>query len=171
VFTLSCLFFTPKPGYDYQAIAMPSVAPPEELRRYQLGTRRTDVSRLLDLDLRYFEDPEPWHGGPLQLWIRVREPLSDSANVHACGLAFMSDMSNGLSTAPQAGPKSRLLSLDHTVWLHRPCRADQWLLLDLQPHITSGGRGLYTGRFFERSGALVATLAQECLFDDPAGAA
>ena len=167
IFTLLCVFSMPKPGPEYQAVAMPVVSPPSELSTYPLGTRRSDVTRLLDLDIRYFEDPEPWHGGPLQLWVRVGGPLPDDDNLHACGVAFLSDMSNGLSTAPQAGPDSRLLSLDHAVWLHRRCRADEWLFLDLQPHTTFGGRGLYSGRFFDQAGNLVASLVQESLFDNP----
>jgi acyl-CoA thioesterase-2 len=168
IFSLSCIFSRSKPGADFQAIEMPAVAPPEALQTYPLETLRTrDASRLFDLEARFFADPLPWIGGPLQLWLRVREALSDEPNAHACGVVFLSDMSNGLSSVPDARPDSWLMSLDHTVWLHRPCRADDWLLMDLQPHTTGSGRGLYTGHIFDRAGALVASLAQECLFANP----
>jgi acyl-CoA thioesterase II len=168
IFSLSCVFSLPKPGADFQAVTMPAVPAPSTLHSYPLHTLRThDGSRLLDLEARFFEDPEPWIGGPLRLWVRIREPLPDEPNAQACGVVFLSDMSNGLSTVPSARPDSRLMSLDHNVWLHRTCRADDWLLMDLQPHITTSGRGLYTGHMFDQSGALVASLAQECVFENP----
>lgn len=175
VLEMSCLFARPKAGAEFQAATMPSVPSPDELDSYPLetigaglDTTPPDASRLLDLEARFFEDPEPWIGGPRRLWLRIHEPLPDAHIAHACGVIFLSDMSNGLSTVPQASPASRLITLDHTVWLHRPCRADDWLLMDLEPHTTSGGRGFYTGRMFDQHGAHVATLAQDCLFETTA---
>ena len=174
VLEMSCLFARSKTGADFQAASMPSVPSPAEMDSHPLETigagletTPPDASRLLDLEARFFEDPEPWIGGPPRLWLRIHEPLPDEHIAHACGVIFLSDMSNGLATVPQAGPESRLITLDHTVWLHRPCRADDWLLMDLQPHTTSGGRGFYTGKMFDQQGAHVATLAQDCLFDTP----
>jgi len=173
---MSCLFARPKTGADFQAASMPSVPPSADLDSYPLETigagletTPPDASRLLDLEARFFEDPEPWIGGPQRLWLRLSESLPDAHIAHACGVIFLSDMSNGLSAVPQAGHESRLITLDHTVWLHRPCRADDWLLMDLEPHTTSGGRGFYTGRMFDQQGAHVATLAQDCLFETPPG--
>ncbi|HEX6876898.1 MAG TPA: acyl-CoA thioesterase II, partial [Nocardioidaceae bacterium] len=54
-------------------------------------------------------------------------------------------------------------SLDHTIWFHRPFRADQWLLYDQVSPSASGGRGLAIGRLFTEEGILVATVAQEGL--------
>lgn len=168
IFSLSCVFSRPKLGTDFQAVAMPAAPAPNTLQPYPLHELRTrDGTRLLDIEARFFEDPEPWIGGPLRLWVRIREPLPDEPNAQACGVAFLSDMSNGLSAAPSASPDSRLMSLDHTVWLHRACRADDWLLMDLQPHVATAGRGLYTGHMFDQSGTLVASLAQECIFENP----
>ena len=33
-------------------------------------------------------------------------------------------------------------SLDHTIWFHRPFRADEWWLYDQVSPSASGGRGL-----------------------------
>lgn len=174
VLDLSCLFARPKDGADFQAASMPLVASPADLDSYPLETigaglttTPPDASRLLDLEARFFEDPEPLIGGPQRLWLRLREPLPEDHIAHACGVLFLSDMSNGLSAVPQANPESRLLTLDHTVWIHRPCRADEWLFMDLEAHTTSGGRGFYTGRMFDQQGAHVASLAQDCLFETP----
>jgi acyl-CoA thioesterase-2 len=54
-------------------------------------------------------------------------------------------------------------SLDHTIWFHRPFRADEWLLYDQVSPSASGARGLAIGRVFTQEGRLVATVAQEGL--------
>jgi len=51
------------------------------------------------------------------------------------------------------------------VWFHRRAALDEdWVLMDLLPESTGGGRGMYTGRIFARDGSLVAGIAQESLF-------
>jgi acyl-CoA thioesterase-2 len=60
-------------------------------------------------------------------------------------------------------PRVQAASLDHTVWLHRPFRADEWLLYDQVSPSASGGRGLALGRLFTQDRRLVATVAQEGL--------
>ena len=35
-----------------------------------------------------------------------------------------------------------LASLDHAMWFHRPCRADEWLLVDAISPFAGGARGL-----------------------------
>ncbi len=54
-------------------------------------------------------------------------------------------------------------SLDHTMWFHRPARADEWHLHDVSCHSFAGGRGLAIGHVFSTDGLHVATLAQEVL--------
>jgi acyl-CoA thioesterase-2 len=59
-------------------------------------------------------------------------------------------------------------SLDHALWLHRPFRADEWLLYaqdspNLQP------RGFGRGLIFTRDGILVASVAQEGLVRERRG--
>ena len=54
-------------------------------------------------------------------------------------------------------------SLDHTIWFHRPFRADEWLLYDQASPSASGARGLAIGRVFTADGSLVASVAQEGL--------
>jgi acyl-CoA thioesterase len=46
----------------------------------------------------------------------------------------------------------------------RKAAVDDWVLMDLQPESTSGGRGMYTGRIFTRDGMLAAGIAQETFF-------
>ncbi len=44
-------------------------------------------------------------------------------------------------------------SLDHTVWFHRPFRADDWWLYDQHSPAASNGRGLVLARVFSQRGA------------------
>ena len=54
-------------------------------------------------------------------------------------------------------------SLDHSIWFHRPFRADEWWLYDQASPSASGGRGLALARVFSQDGQLVASVAQEGL--------
>ena len=54
-------------------------------------------------------------------------------------------------------------SLHHTMWFHRPVRADRWHLHDFTCHNFVGGRGLAIGHVFAADGVHVATVAQEVL--------
>ena len=51
--------------------------------------------------------------------------------------------------------------------VYRQVPLDDWVLMDLQPESTAGGRGMYTGRIFGRDGRLAASIAQESLFRVP----
>ena len=61
------------------------------------------------------------------------------------------------------------------MWFHRPFRADEWLLYDMESPSASGARGFARGSIYTRDGALVVSVAQEGLVrpldvDAPAGA-
>jgi acyl-CoA thioesterase-2 len=60
-----------------------------------------------------------------------------------------------------------LTSIDRAVWFYRRVPLDEWILMDLRPESTAGGRGTYTGRIFGRDGRLAASIAQESLFRVP----
>jgi acyl-CoA thioesterase-2 len=54
-------------------------------------------------------------------------------------------------------------SLDHVMWFHRPCRADEWLLYRLHSPAAAFARGLSHGAIFRRDGVQCVTIAQEGL--------
>ncbi len=102
------------------------------------------------------------------LWMRARTPLPAEVSQlqHRALLAYACDQvmlepvlrrhglswrSRGLSVA----------SLDHSMWWHRPVRADDWLLFVQHAPSAQGGRGLGIAKVFDRAGAHVATIAQE----------
>ena len=100
------------------------------------------------------------------VWMRARDSMPNGHTLHAAALTFASDYlliepvlrQHGI---PWATPGFKAASLDHAVWFHRPFRADEWLLYELESPTAQGGRGLTQGRFFDRNGELVATVAQE----------
>jgi acyl-CoA thioesterase-2 len=120
--------------------------------------------------------------GRMAVWMRVNRPLGDDALLHHCWLAYLSDdmptetvrraiaLSN-LPGWPSATASDEAAwdgiaygaSLDHTVWFHRPLRADEWHLYDFSCHGYLGGRGLSVGHVFTADGVHAATVAQEVL--------
>jgi acyl-CoA thioesterase-2 len=56
-----------------------------------------------------------------------------------------------------------MASLDHAMWFHRPCRADDWVLIDAVSPFAGGARGLTRAQIFDRERRLVASVAQEGL--------
>ena len=109
-----------------------------------------------------------------RLWLRARDTLPESPLLHSAALAFASDyvlMEPVLRRhgVPWATPGLSSASLDHAMWFHRPFRADEWLLYELDSPTAQGGRGLAHGRFYDRDGELVASVAQESMLRFPAG--
>jgi acyl-CoA thioesterase-2 len=81
-------------------------------------------------------------------------------------LAFISDMGVVSSARAPGGPPLTQLtgaSLDHAMWFHRPARADEWLLFDVEPVSNAGARGLARGSLHTVDGVLVASIVQEAL--------
>jgi acyl-CoA thioesterase-2 len=56
-----------------------------------------------------------------------------------------------------------MISLDHSAWFHRPARADEWHLQDVQSLVNAGGRGTLRGVIRDLQGVIVASMAQEML--------
>lgn len=56
-----------------------------------------------------------------------------------------------------------MVSLDHTIYFHRPreIRADDWLLSENESPWSGDGRGLVFQRIWNREGVLVASCVQE----------
>ncbi|MEQ1698820.1 MAG: acyl-CoA thioesterase domain-containing protein [Ilumatobacteraceae bacterium] len=111
-------------------------------------------------------------------WMRVIADLTATPTseqlLHRCWLAYMSD-DMPADTVRAAHPEfhdseghgiTYTASLDHTIWFHRPFRADEWHLYDFSCHGFTGARGLGIGHVFTAEGVHVATVAQEVLMRD-----
>jgi len=100
------------------------------------------------------------------LWVRASTPLPDDALVHACAVAYVSDLGSGFGQVDVSGLPAGGPSIDHSLWFHEPIRADQWMLLELWPLKASGSRGVYSGSLRSADGRLGALLTQEMLLRD-----
>ncbi len=110
-------------------------------------------------------------GGRALAWLRVNEELGDDDLLQRCALAYLSDdlPADAVRTAVPGLQDRELFvaSLDHTVWFHRPVRADGWHLHDLSCQTYIGGRGLTIGQVYDSDGGHAATVAQEVLIRVP----
>ena len=150
-----------------QPVRMPEVPPPDSAENSSFSAsfdRRWVTAR---------DVGDARHGaGRSTAWMRVTDPVdTDDAVLHQAWLAYISD-----DLPSDAARSARRLiegvppdeevsgaSLDHTLWFHRPFRADDWMLHDVTCHHFSQGRGLAVGHVFDAGGVHVATLAQEVL--------
>lgn len=101
-------------------------------------------------------------------WIKAAGELSGDELTQQAALAYLSDyflISTALlSHIPAMLPQNLMMaSLDHAMWFHRPCRADDWLLVDALSPFAGGARGFARGQIFGRDRKLVASVAQEGL--------
>lgn len=170
ILNLEASFQRPEDAPDVHAIAMPDVPRPDELPDTawtpSFGRRFVPVERL---------PVQPGTGvGRVAAWMKVAADLGDDQLLHRCWLAYLSD---DLPTDavrmvhPELGSDWDSVeqgtvfgaSLDHTIWFHRPVRADRWHLHDVTCHAYVGGRGLVIGHLFGEDGTHVATIAQEAL--------
>jgi acyl-CoA thioesterase-2 len=108
-------------------------------------------------------------------WMKSAGALPDDALTQRCALAYLSDyflISTVLlnhSTSMLSAPVM-MASLDHAMWFHRPCKVDDWVLVDALSPFAGGARGLARAEIFDRQRRLVASVAQEGLIRpiDPA---
>lgn len=181
IFSMSVSFHIDEEGFDHQS-DMPDVPGPDELPSLN-DIKEQFVDRLPVNIKKYFERERPIEIRPVDtsrfftqenrepkqsIWIRATDELPDDPGLHKCALAYASDFSL-LDTALIAhgkvlfDPELMLASLDHAMWFHRPCRADDWLLYTLDSPAAHGARGFCRGSIFTPDGMLVASVAQEGL--------
>ena len=181
IFSMFVSFHANESGLEHQA-KMPDVLMPEDLPS-EYDVREKLLRTMPDPVRRYYERERPielrpveydrysgkkYPDGRFHLWIRTTAKLPDDLALHQCVLAYASDMT--LLDACLA-PHGRTLfekdfmatSLDHALWLHRPFRADDWLLYAQDSPNLHGARGFSRGLIFTRDGTLVASVAQEGL--------
>jgi acyl-CoA thioesterase-2 len=182
IFYMSVSLQLPDTGLEHQD-PMPEVAPPEKCPSladaYSVASGRPKEEWQREwaaLDVHYAGDSRPaggvlhddLHPAVSRVWLRAAERLPDDPLLHACVLAYASDLTLlGASLVPHntyvGDPRIQTASLDHAMWFHRRFRADEWLLYDQVSPSASSSRGFSTGRIFTADGKLVASVAQEGL--------
>ena len=162
ILNLEASFQRPEQSIDVQTVTMPANIPqPDSLTSdsWTQSTERRFVPRAS------IGGSEPGAGRTLA-WMKVNAALGDDQLLHRCWLAYLSDdlPADAVQAATEIGDEDRFTaSLDHTIWFHRPVRADEWHLHDFTCHNYVGGRGLSVGHVFAADGVHVATVAQEVL--------
>lgn len=97
-------------------------------------------------------------------WFRAKGKISCDEALHRAVVAYASDFIFLAVTAnPHRARDLRIygVTLNHTMWFHRPVKADDWLLFVLESPSAHAGRGFCSGQIFNRSGELVVSLVQE----------
>ena len=182
LFDLYASFQAEEPGVEHADVA-PDVPPPETLAPLSellpLWRQRLPegVGALLDVgravDLRPI-DPAVYFGNAggdrrRVAWVRVPSAASAVSDAtHRSILAYLTDYWLAQTALlPHAGPECTaryyLASLNQTMWFHRPCRVDEWLLIDCDSPSAQNGRGIGRSLIFDRQGRLAASAAQEVL--------
>lgn len=180
IFFMSASFHVPEDGLDHQEATPADVPLPEDVptmaERLAKYPERAGIWSMIPrpIDVRYVGEPGWVRPGdrpasPTQrVWMRIDGKLPDDPLLHACALAFASDLTllDSVLAVHGAvwGPGGFVgASLDHALWFHRGFRADEWFLYDSVSPSASDARGLATGRMFTRDGRHIATAVQEGL--------
>lgn len=165
--------------FDHQA-KMPDVQPPGKFTAQELS-KQPMFPAMPEIIRRYYEPNRPVElrpveiaryvgqridDGRIHIWMRSSAKLPDDPALHMCALAYASDLSLLDAVMARYGrtlfdERMMSASLDHTMWFHRPFRADEWLLYAKESPTAQGGRGLTRGLIFKPDGTLVASAAQE----------
>jgi acyl-CoA thioesterase II len=182
IFFLAASFHNAEPGLDHASAPPPAPAPedlpsedqflerhganmPEPVRRYfererPIEMRPVDAGRYVSRGLQ---------ADPVQkIWVRTSARLPDDPAIHRAALAYLSDMTLLDTSLIAHGrsvfhPEIQAASLDHALWLHRPFRADEWMLYVQDSPNASGSLGFSRGALYSRNGELIASVAQEGL--------
>jgi len=172
---LTVSFVAPGEGVAWQESAPPAGVPEPE------GLRSDDAiaheEKWADFRLEREEIEWRWIGRPWEpagegessawlAWVRPRVPLPEDANVHAAALAYLSDHSSHWCAGRRVGAAfdwNGFVSLEHTLFVHRVARWDDWWLVANRGDVANDGRSFWRREVWTRDGALVASIAQHGL--------
>jgi acyl-coenzyme A thioesterase 1/2/4 len=185
IFTMHASFQRPVDGVEHQQ-PMPDAPNPDEIPPWEkvLESYRTDPRIPLKirqklasmkvapapLEMRFVEPIDRVMRQVLEprqrVWMRSKGKLSDDQALQRCVAAYASDWTF-IETALRPHKhipgrnEMQVLSLDHSMWFHKPFRADEWLLYVQTSPQAGHGRGLVFGQIYTQSGELVISTAQE----------
>jgi acyl-CoA thioesterase-2 len=187
ILNLTASFQLPEDGLEHSDAPMPDVPPPEDLPSDMEQRREVAeawAERLSEAQRRVMLRPRPietrtagqlhWmttepRAPQAHTWFRACATIvgeADTPDLHRALITYASDYTLlGTSALPHglSWMRGELVgaSLDHAIWFHRDARADDWLLYATDAPWSGGGRGFNRGRIFNRTGELVASVAQE----------
>jgi acyl-CoA thioesterase-2 len=132
------------------------------------------VEALWPIDWRYANDPS-WilrdKGGRLahnRVWVKAEGLLPNDPVLHTAALVYSSDttvLDSVVTTHGLSWGSDRIFaaSVNHSMWFHRQVDFNDWALYATSSPVATESRGLGAGHFFDRTGAVVATVVQEGL--------
>ena len=139
---------------------------PENVRASFMRNRHIEI-RPVNIDNPFQPQPEaPYYAHYLRTHDQIATEV-DEISLHQAIVAFYSDFTlmttalrpHGLS---YLSPSLQCASLDHAIYFHRPLRADEWMLYDMEATVSASSRGLNFGRMWQ-NGQLVCSTVQEGL--------
>ena len=183
IFSAMVSFANPEEGLNYQHQEPEYPAPetlksenelkqgilnfvPENVRASFMRERHVEI-RPIDPVNPFQPQPEaPYNAHYIRTHDRIPKQLDDIA-LHQAIVAFYSDFTlmttalrpHGLS---YLSPSLQCASIDHAIYFHRPLRADEWMLYDMEATVSAASRGLNFGRMWQ-NGQLVCSTVQEGL--------
>lgn len=183
IFSAMVSFANPEEGLNYQHQEPEYPAPetlksenelkegilnfvPENVRASFMRERHVEI-RPIDPVNPFQPQPEaPYNAHYIRTHGRIPKHLDDIA-LHQAIVAFYSDFTlmttalrpHGLS---YISPSLQCASIDHAIYFHRPLRADEWMLYDMEATVSAASRGLNFGRMWQ-NGQLVCSTVQEGL--------
>lgn len=183
IFSAMVSFANPEEGLNYQHQEPEYPAPetlksenelkegilnfvPENVRASFMRERHVEI-RPIDPVNPFQPQPEaPYNAHYIRTHDRILKQLDDIA-LHQAIVAFYSDFTlmttalrpHGLS---YISPSLQCASIDHAIYFHRPLRADEWMLYDMEATVSAASRGLNFGRMWQ-NGQLVCSTVQEGL--------
>ncbi|MBJ9723176.1 acyl-CoA thioesterase II [Acinetobacter calcoaceticus] len=183
IFSAMVSFANPEEGLNYQDQEPEYPAPetlksenelkegilnfvPENVRASFMRERHVEI-RPIDPVNPFQPQPEAPHNAHyIRTHDRIPKQLDDIA-LHQAIVAFYSDFTlmttalrpHGLS---YISPSLQCASIDHAIYFHRPLRADEWMLYDMEATVSAASRGLNFGRMWQ-NGQLVCSTVQEGL--------
>ncbi|ENW77442.1 TPA: acyl-CoA thioesterase II [Acinetobacter baumannii] len=183
IFSAMVSFANPEEGLNYQHPEPDYPAPealkseselkegilnfvPENVRASFMRERNVEI-RPIDPVNPFQPQPEaPFNAHYIRTHDRIPKQLDD-ISLHQAIVAFYSDFTlmttalrpHGLS---YISPSLQCASIDHAIYFHRPLRADEWMLYDMEATVSAASRGLNFGRMWQ-NGQLVCSTVQEGL--------
>ena len=175
--TVLISYMSAGPGLEHN-IPVPDVPAPHGLPTIDdllVGYEQTVplfVEALRPIEWRYTNDPA-WvmrdKGGRLEhnrVWMTTTGPMPDDPVLHQAALVYSSDttvLDSIITTHGLSWGHDRIfaVTMNHSVWFHRPIRFDEWVLYSTSSPVAAESRGLGTGHFFNADGHLIATVVQE----------
>ena len=182
IFFCSASFQADEPGFEHQPSMPEGIEAPENLpSEMDLFSphaeripqpMRDKIFCAKPIQIRPVNPGDPFRPKPSEplnmYWFKADGSLSANPALHKYLLAYASDF--GLLTAslrPHGAsfwqPDMQVASLDHALWFHRDLKMDDWHLYVQESPWSGGARGFSRGSIFNRTGELVASVAQEGL--------